>query len=118
MGGCPYAPQPVYVPQQPVMTIAPMDTLTGRWAGLWERRHGAAKFMGKDAPARLAVQQHPNRTIALQVLPTGCPVGALARRRGVARTRARAAHQQQEDALDFDIQWACCILTSNRGASR
>merc|ERR1712122_29107 len=92
--------------------------LTGRWAGLWERRRGVAKFMARDALVRLVVQRHPSPTIALQDMPTGCLVGALARRLGVARTRARAAHQQQGDVLDFDIHVADCILTSNRGASR
>merc|ERR1711879_242317 len=41
-----------------------------------------------------------SRTIATPDLPIGWQVGALPRRRGAVRTRARAARQQLEDVLE------------------
>merc|ERR1712122_448066 len=93
--------RPTDLPGLLTLTTALTDMLTGRSVGLWERKHGAAKFMGRDALARLDVPRHPSRTIASQATLIGWLDGVLARRLGAARTRARAARQRPGDVLDF-----------------
>jgi len=80
--------------------------LIGRWGGLSAKKHGAAKFMERGVLARLAVRQLPSRMTALLDMQIGWQDGVWVRRLGAARTRARAAHQQQEDVLEtkFFIQ--------------
>jgi len=77
-----------------------MDTPIGKWVGLSAKKLGAAKFIQRDALARLVAQRHPSLTIVLQDTLTGCLGGALARRLGVARMRARVAHLQLEGVPD------------------
>jgi len=86
-------------PGPQTLTIVRMDMQIGRWVGLWERRRGAAKFMVKDALARLDVRQHRSPTTVLQDTLIGWQGGVSARRRGAAKMRARAARQQLEDVL-------------------
>lgn len=88
-----------------IPTIAQTVLQTGRPAGVWARRVGAAKCMAKVAPARATdAQQSPGRwplnTIAMQVSQIGWWVGQFQRKHGAARTLARAAHQQPEVARE------------------
>merc|ERR1712154_447046 len=87
-------------PQQ-ILTIARMDSRTGRPGGRCPRKNGAAVFMEEvartrevDAPRRLS------RTIAMLDLQTGWRVGPWPRRHGAVRTRAGAVLQQLEDVLE------------------
>jgi len=80
-------------------TIAQMDLQIGRRGGLWARRHGAVKFMEKDALQLQVVVRLLPPMIAMQDSPIGWWDGLWLRKRGVASMAARAALQRQADAL-------------------
>merc|ERR1712129_131108 len=79
-------------------TIALMALPIGWPAGLWARKHGAAKCMGRVALEQLVVVQHPRPMIAMQDLPIGWLDGLWPRRRGVASMVGKVAHLRQADA--------------------
>merc|ERR1712203_1079202 len=85
-------------------TTALMASPTGRRAGRWARRHGAAGSMARAAPARATAARQsaplPHPTTATQASRTGWLAGACRRSNGAARMQARAAHQQTEVALE------------------
>merc|ERR1711920_420993 len=70
------------------------------------RRSGAVGCMAKVARTRAVVASaapsahQVSRTIATPDLPIGWQAGALPRRLGAVRTRARAVRQQLEDVLE------------------
>jgi len=81
-----------------IPTIARMVSRIGRLDGVSPRRTGAAGFMARAAPTKVAVDvwhllSHMTATLAS---PIGCRGGAWRRRPGVVRTRARVARQQLE----------------------
>merc|ERR1719511_449791 len=88
---CPLPPSDLLI-----LTIVLMDMPTGSLVGLCRRKLGAAKFMAGVALAKLAARRRPSPMIVLQDTQIGWQDGVLVRRLGVARMRARAAHQQLE----------------------
>merc|ERR1712079_195859 len=74
------------------LTIALMDSRTGRLAGQWQRRPGAAESMARAATTVLAdvhLFQHLHHLIAMLDLPIGSPVGQLPKKPGVAPMQER-----------------------------
>jgi len=84
-----------------ILTIALMASQTGRLAGQFQRKSGAAGFTARAVPTREAGARHLlSPTTAMRDSPIGRRVGVSRRRRGAVPTRAKAALQQPEDALE------------------
>lgn len=73
----------------------------GKQAGVWARKHGAAKFMAKAVQLLGAdVEPHPLHMIVRLDSQIGSQAGALPRRGGAVLTQAKDAQAQEVGVLE------------------
>merc|ERR1719410_1650561 len=96
-------PQPI-VPARPADPYNCADGFANWQAGQFRKKSGAAGFTARVARTREVDARHRrSRTTAMQGLPIGRRAGVSRRRLGAVPTRARAALQQLEGALELTL---------------